>query len=161
MRKGLLRSALGEREEGCGRLPTQERADVGEFSTFPRPCRLFLHDLTLSSVQKLCNFSKYYISSSSNAFRSSDRVFLSQTGLSGQPPLAENIKSCLCFAAITTPDGQETARLLKRKELGVVQSLVLFVRCHFWVSLCLGPNDWSGPMTCKQKNHMTLSDQRI
>lgn len=40
-------------------LPAQGRADSAELSMFSRPHGLFLRGSTLSSVQKLCDFSEY------------------------------------------------------------------------------------------------------
>lgn len=76
-RKDLLSLVLGkELRGGCSHRLARMRADLGALSTFSRPGRFFLHGLTLSSAQKLCNCSEYQISSSSNAFQSPGRIFL-------------------------------------------------------------------------------------
>lgn len=71
------------------------RADLGELSTFSRPGSFFLHGLTLSSVQKLSNCSEYQISSSSNAFQSTDRIFSALNRLIWAASPAQNIRASL------------------------------------------------------------------
>lgn len=82
MRKDILSAALGkELEGGCSHCLAQMRAGLGEFSMFSRPGSFFVHGLTLSSVEKLCSCSEYQISSSSNAFQSSDKISSALNGL--------------------------------------------------------------------------------